>query len=100
MTDRDARLEQFFGSYFNQDWDEDGSQSWRQVVATYLNENSRTQVVLLLKDLRSWSAEAKAEGLETIPANFYCYYDPRADGLSERTWVEQIIDEFEKQLTN
>jgi hypothetical protein len=43
MNARDARLRQFFGGYFNQDWDIGGARSWTDVVAQYGKENPKRE---------------------------------------------------------
>jgi hypothetical protein len=80
MSTRDERLFQFFGRYFHQDWDVEVATSWQDVIAAYAREVPREHAALLIQDLRSWVAEATAEGRSSLPATFRCGYDPRADG--------------------
>jgi hypothetical protein len=98
MSERDARLTQFFAGYFNQDWDINGAKSWMDVVAQYVKENSRATVLSVRDDLRSWLGETTSG--QGIPAAFGCDYDPRPDGTDEREWVRLLADFMEKQLTN
>jgi hypothetical protein len=101
MTDRDARLHQFFGGYFNQDWDIAGAQSWMDVMNRYLKEHPRSQIVRLRGDLDSWLREtASGPNPERgLPAEFGCDYDPRVDRSSDREWVQLLVDFIDDQLS-
>ena len=100
MSGRDERLRQFFGGYFNQDWSAGGAGSWRDVVADYVRQVPKAHAAGVVEDLRSWVAEAEAEGLNNLPADFACDYDPQPDGKTERQWAKEVADAIEKQLTN
>lgn len=94
MSTRNDRLGQFFGGYFHQDWDIEGATSWRDVIAQYAREVPGPQVQRVCEDLRDWLSETASEGNENLPPSFACDYNPRPDGLTERQWVEQIVEEF------
>jgi hypothetical protein len=98
MSTRDERLGQFFGGYFNQDWDAGGASSWQEVLVDYVEHASKDHVSILLQDLRSWAAEAATMGVDNLPTSFYCEYDPRPDGQTDRQWVEEMANAIEKQL--
>lgn len=100
MNDRDARLRQFFGGYFNQDWDIGGAMSWTDVVAQYVKENTGAQVRQVQEDLHSWLEETACSPVAGLPAEFACDYDPRPDGVAERDWVRLVADSLGKQLTS
>jgi CdiI immunity protein len=100
MNDRDARLRQFFISYFNQDWDIGGAKSWTDVVAQYVKENPETQVIMIQRDLRSWLEDTASTPAGGLPAAFGCDYDPQPNGLGEREWVRLLADFLGKQLTS
>jgi CdiI immunity protein len=100
MNDRDARLRQFFGGYFNQDWDIGGGKSWTEVVAQYVKENARARVMQVQDDLRSWLDETASNPTAGLPANFGCDYDPRPDGLAVREWVRLVADSLANQITS
>jgi hypothetical protein len=100
MNTRDARLQQFFGGYFNQDWDMTGAKSWGEVVAQYIKENPSPQVLQLQRDLRSWLDETASTPGASLPAAFCCDYDPRPEGLTERDWVRLLADSLGEQFTN
>jgi hypothetical protein len=95
---RDARLRQFFHGYFHQDWDGKGAERWEDVIAQYVAEAPRRDVLVTRDDLRSWLADtAAASGpAPGLPASFRCDYDPRPDGLEEREWVGKMADLIEE----
>jgi hypothetical protein len=100
MNDRDARLRQFFGGYFNQDWDIGDLKSWKDVVIQYIRENPRAQVLAVRGDLHSW-LEDTASGRNTeeaLPPEFGCDYDPTPDNLNDREWVRKIVEFISEQL--
>ncbi len=84
MTARDERLRQFFGGYFNQDWDTGGG-SWHAAIADFVRSNPRAHILTLIDDLRSWLEDAATNELDNLPAAFGCDYDPRPDGQTERS---------------
>jgi len=102
MNDRDVRLRQFFGGYFNQDWDIGGASSWRDVVVQYVKENPRESVLVLRDDLRAWLQDTASGGhlSEGLPAGLGCDYDSQPEGLSGIEWVQQLADFMERQLEN
>ena len=96
MNERDARLQQFFSGYFNQDWDIDGSNSWTDVIVEYVKEIPREKVQLTRSDLRSWLEDP--ESGRNLPAFFGCDYNPEPDGMDDRTWVGKIVEFIEREL--
>ena len=100
MNTRDTRLQQFFGAYFSQDWDVCGAKSWTDVVAQFVKENPRADVIQIQSDLRSWLDETVSFPCAVLPAAFGCDYDPRANGLTVRDWVKSIADSLGKMLTS
>ena len=97
---RDERLGQFFGGYFNQDWDADGARSWRDVISDFVLRVPREDAIRLASDLRSWLAEAGDKALENLPASFGCDYDPRPDAKSDRHWVQEMADAIDNHLSS
>jgi len=100
MSTRDERLRQFFGGYFNQDWDIEGATSWHDVIVEFVRHVPKTHALLLIEDLRSWVAEATAKGTSNLPAAFNCEYDPRPDFGTERQWAGEVAEAMERQLSN
>ncbi len=97
MSQRDERLRQFFGCYFNQDWRVGGARSWTDVAAQYVKENPRAAVSRTIDDLRAIASDmSSAVGLAALE----CDYNPLSDGLTDREWVRQLADVIERQLTN
>ncbi len=98
MTNRDTQLRQFFAGYFNQDWDIGGAASWTDVVLQYMRENPRAAIIATRDALDSWLTDP--ESGPNLPSTFGCDYDPRPDGLDDRTWVRRILEFIDKQLAN
>lgn len=96
MSNRDTRLQQFFSSYFNQDWDAGGASSWSSVVDEYLRQNPVADAAAVRDDLRSWLAEGDGRLLTA----FGCDYDPRPDGMDQRTWAQAISDYIDTHISN
>lgn len=93
---RDDRLAQFFGGHFHQDWDVEGAASWRDVITHYAASVPPPHLTALKEDLVDWLREADNEHSDNLPPSFGCDYSPRCDGLTEREWVRQLIDEVDR----
>ena len=100
MNERDERLLQFFGCYFNQDWDIEGAHSWRDVIASYARDEHPTLLYQIRADLQSWWEDSANDANENLPPAFGCDYDARSEGLTERQWVAQIINELDRLMQN
>ena len=98
MSERDARLRNFFAAYFNQDWMIEGAATWRDVVRQYLEQNGEADSRLLQAALMQWMDEVEQEEVQTLPSSFGCDFDSTFVGLSERQWVGEIAAEFARLL--
>ena len=98
MTDRDARLRQFFAGYFQEDWAITGGPSWRDVVVGYVAGNPRERVLVLIDDLRAW-LDAAAVGGPSSVAGYGCHYECRPE-LTEPEWVGEIVDVLSERLAS
>jgi len=91
------RLRQFFGAYFNQDWDLDGASCWQEVVREYVASDprsaSRTRV-----DLEWWLGDSRSQ-VCALPAAFACDYDPAPLGISDREWLIEVARELARLLS-
>src|SRR5690348_14757666 len=96
MTARDERLIQFFGGYFHQDWDIEGASSWRDVIAQYAKQVPAPQVQQISEDLRDWLTDSAADENENLPPAFACDYDTRSEGMTDRQWVQQVVNELDR----
>jgi hypothetical protein len=87
------RLRQFFGGYFNQDWDLNGP-TWQDVVLVFVKDNSRESALNVLNAIRSWlqSAASNAEIARELQDSFWCEYSAQSDGITDRQWVEQVAE--------
>ena len=98
MNERDGRLGQFFGCYFNQDWVIEGAQSWRDVITYYARNEHPALVRQARDDLQSWWEDSANNVNENLPPAFGCDYDARSEGFTERQWVSRIVAEFDRLL--
>ncbi len=99
MTIDSEALQQFFGAYFHQDWALDAS-SPEQVLADYFHDHEDGDLRATLSAIRQLLAEEDADDrlAERLFREFWCYYDPRGLGQETRTWLNGIVDQFEKEL--
>lgn len=100
MSSPDAtqRLAQFFGAYFHEDWDLDARDT-DSVVDKYCSQQSGPQgPAMLADDISSLVASDLSEqALQTMLFdNLGCYYDPSADGLSARLWLQAVAARLEE----
>jgi hypothetical protein len=92
---RDSLLRQFFGGYFHQDWDISGP-TWVHVVDQFVRDH-RTDVITETRDaLQSWLDVSKST--ENLSSDYACEYNPRNDGVNDRTWVQLIVDRLNELL--
>lgn len=91
MKDHYDQLRQFFGSYFHQDWDIEGD-TWEAIIKAYQGANDprqqrfvSAQIDSLIKDFESGYVDS-----DTFLSDFYCEYNPAADGLSILEWLTKI----------
>jgi len=85
-------LDEFFGTYFHQDWREDSATA-RGIVERYLAEWPREEVQDAAEELRRLLAETLTEA--DLADKISClgsFYNPQADGLSHRDWLCQVYE--------
>ena len=95
MNERDETLRQFLGGYFHQDWDVNGP-TWVDVVDQFLRDHGNGEITKTRDALQSWLDDTRAG--TGLPSLYACDYNPRQDGLDDRTWVRAIIDHLDKRL--
>jgi hypothetical protein len=89
-------LDEFFGTYFHQDWRED-SATPSGIVDRYLAEWPPEEVRAAGKELRRLLAETPTEpGLADAVGHLGSFYNPQADGLSYRDWLQQVCQLLER----
>lgn len=83
-------LAQFLGAYLHQDWPEE-SGSWEAATDLFVSGESADQVRRALRDLRELlDRMADEAALERALDAFGCDYDPTADGVTRRAWLERV----------
>ncbi len=65
----------------------------------HLQTHCRTPIVISRRGQRTAFQLCVRQGIEQTPAQFECNYDPRPDEQTERGWVEELSNEFQKQLS-
>ncbi len=83
-------LDEFFGTYFHQDWREDSANALA-IVKRYLAEWPHEEIRAAAQELGRLLAQTAtdAELAETL-AGFGSFYNPQADGLSYMVWLRQV----------
>ncbi len=90
MTTPYPHLDEFFGTYFHQDWRED-SPTAVGIVERYLAEWPTDEVREAAKELGQLLAAAATEDeLAGVLQRLGSFYNPRADGLSYGEWLNQV----------
>lgn len=81
---------QLFGGYLHQDWPEDAG-SWQTAIDQYVSREAQPLRAAAQLDLARLLAEVSGEGeLAAALDAFGNAYDPRAEGLTYRAWLEQV----------
>src|SRR5947209_3181712 len=91
---RFPELEQFLGCYFHQDWVDDYPTA-EAAIEAYLTESSEDNVRAVCEELN------QALNSQDSPAfllEMGCYYNPRAEGISEAQWLKKIHKELTAHL--
>jgi hypothetical protein len=98
MSDKMELLAQFFGGYFHEDWSLD-AKSPNEVVDAYRRDSNAERRLELSKAIQEYS-ERFANGGELSDRLFHdlgCYYDPTADGVSARDWLQSVSSQLLKR---
>jgi hypothetical protein len=90
MNQTYPNLDEFFGTYFHQDWNSDAA-SAREIVENYLREWPAEGVAAARTELEKLLSEVESESeLGRCVQQLGCYYNPPGDGLTYRAWLEQV----------
>jgi hypothetical protein len=89
MNHLSPELHQFFGGSFHQDWtlDHETADDVVQAFVAEATPHERLMVARALKDLLDLPDESLGEAIFALGA----YYDPTADGLTVRQWLESLV---------
>jgi CdiI immunity protein len=83
-------LEEFLGTYFHQDWREDSATA-TGVVERYVAEWPSDEIRSAAKELQHLLTETPTEDrLADATRQLGSYYNPEADGLSYRDWLQKV----------
>lgn len=84
-----ARLCQFFGAYFHQDWPVEG-RDWMAILDGRVEREGTGWVQNAIDDLRWWVSESLPG--QQLPDVFGSYYLPHLEGGDDRRWVAEMAD--------
>ena len=88
----------FFASYFHQDWMLDDATA-DDVVARFLADINHDATVRaqLAGAIRAFIARFTDDNAlrDALYRELGAFYDPRADGLSGREWLQRVADQIE-----
>jgi hypothetical protein len=95
MRERYPELFQFFGGYFNQDWDLEAEDNVG-VVRVFKAQNSRKYTFEVADELDAFLALplSETETREIVWRSFGCDYGPIAHGEEVRSWLGRIRAEL------
>ena len=96
----ESLLYQFFGGYFNQDWDLDAA-SPEEVVLDFKRESDPKEVQELAQSILRYADKFKndADLDNALFKELDCYYSPSLKGQSAKSWLigisEMLLSERE-----
>ncbi len=100
MTGQYPRLEQFFSSYFHQDWTLE-SKDWSGVVEHYRRSASPADLESVAAEIESFVISTPADHAleDRLYREFHCYYTPRTDlgGISVRAWLSAVASHLREK---
>ena len=95
MSEREIwnTIQNFFGSYFHEDWKEDDP-NVDAVVQRYLRGHDTNEIRDLVEDIEQYMKDHPddAELLELLYDDLRCTYLPTAHGLTARQWMTHVVD--------
>ena len=89
MSASTPNLEEFLGGYFHQDWSEDAPTAVA-IVERYLSEWPIEEIPKMLNELNALLAQRDDDVMQCV-MKMGCFYNPVADGISYRAWLNQIV---------
>lgn len=90
-----ALLKNFFGGYFNQDWDYEAD-NWQGVVSLYANAVNQEDRTLLGNTILAYADgfDNDEELEKDLSTNLCSDYLPTADEMSVRVWLQAIASQL------
>jgi hypothetical protein len=83
-------LEQFFGAYFHQDWDNE-FESFQDAVSAYRTGEPQETLWTARKELVELMQKDLDEGsFADAIHRLGCYYDPASEGMTYRDWISLL----------
>jgi hypothetical protein len=90
---------QFLACYFHQDFSIEFEEP-EAAVAQFIKDNDEARRAAVVRELRQVITECGKQGLDDFIFELGCYYNPeRHRGILMRAWLEQVIAEIERSLS-
>lgn len=98
MNETYKNLDEFFGSYFHQDWMADAPSSMG-IVAKYLSEWPADEAKAALRELGSLLAIHDEKEMSNAVTKMGCYFEPTSEGYPSVTdWMKAVEKEMRRVL--
>jgi len=83
-------LFQFFGAYFHQDWDYEGSPD--EILSSFIQQHHAPKELADLADRIDAYVEARTDDAlaAALSTELGCSYVPSADGMTARDWLRHV----------
>ncbi len=84
-------IEQLFGGYFHEDWNEEASEP-SEVVDNFVRTSGMVEAELesLAKDLQEIAQRHEGQKDNWLFRELGCCFDPSADGQTDSEWVRDL----------
>lgn len=94
-----TELQQFFGAYFNQDWEEE-HRSADDVIDAFLLDSSDEVISIVRKEMLELISTHmnEIELKENLLHEQYCFYYYQHEWPSASIWLSHIIKNFDQYL--
>ena len=91
-------LQELFLAYFHEDWLDDGTRE--DVVREFVSRQPKEQAQRTAQELRELLAEDESEErlYARIDEDYTFTYDPHAEGITMREWLQWLLDDIEHAI--
>lgn len=92
-------IHNFFGGYFNEDYDMDAPDE-DAVIQSYLRDHNTKEIRNLIEDIGEYMGvhPDDAELQELLLRDLGCYYNTTSDGLTARQWMTHVVDLLRQEV--
>lgn len=90
-------LNHLCGAYFHQDWVLEAPDT-AGVITTFVRESPPERLRATVAELRALLDSEDPPDLDRLLDDLSCEYLPAADGLTARTWLEQVVERLNQSI--